>query len=74
MMAAALNQLRHALYRIGAGDGTADRAHPAVVAKLIEFKLVELDATGRPRLTPYGQECYVILYSGTTRERGQRVE
>ena len=37
---------------------------PAVIAKLIEFKMVELSASGLPQLTPYGEKCYVVMESG----------
>ena len=32
--------------------------------KLIEFKMLELSATGLPQLTPYGEKCFVVMESG----------
>ena len=63
-MPATSEQLWDAIYRIGTEDGTADKIQPAVIAKLIEFKMVELSATGLPHLTPYGEKCFVIMESG----------
>jgi hypothetical protein len=57
-------KLCDALYRFGSEDGTADKIPPAVIAKLIEFKMVELSATGLPQLTPYGEKCYIVMESG----------
>jgi hypothetical protein len=57
-------QLWDAIYRLGAGDLPADDIPPAVIAKLIEFKMVELNAVGLPRLTSYGAKCFTILVSG----------
>ena len=57
-------QLWDAIYRIGSEDGTADKILPGVIAKLIEFKIVELSPTGLPQLTPYGEKCYVVMESG----------
>jgi hypothetical protein len=45
-------------------DGSADRIQPAVIAKLIDFNLVELGAARLPHLTERGQKCYVIFESG----------
>ena len=63
-MPATSEQLWDAIYRIGTEDGTADNIQPAVIAKLIEFKMVELNFTGLPQLTPYGEKCFVIMESG----------
>ena len=57
-------QLWDAIERLAHEDGTADEILPAVIAKLIEFKMVELSASGLPQLTPYGEKCFVILESG----------
>ena len=57
-------QLWDAIDRIYNDDGSADRIAPGVIAKLIEFKMVELGATGLPQLTPYGEKCYVVIESG----------
>jgi len=57
-------QLWDAIDRIYNEDGTADKILPAVIAKLIEFKMVELSATGLPQLTHYGEKCYVVMESG----------
>jgi hypothetical protein len=64
MMPATSEQLWDAIYRLGSEDGTADKIQPAVIAKLIEFKIAEFGATGLPQLTPYGKKCYVIMESG----------
>jgi hypothetical protein len=45
-------------------DGTAGKILPAVIAKLIEFKMVTLDKAGLPQLSEYGQKCYRIFESG----------
>jgi hypothetical protein len=63
-MPATSEQLWDAIDRINNEDGTADKILPAVVAKLIEFKMVELGATGLLQLTPYGEKCYVVMESG----------
>ena len=63
-MAATAEQICDALYRIGTEDGTADRTLPSVIAKLIEFKMVTLDSTGLPQLTPYGEKCFTVIESG----------
>jgi hypothetical protein len=57
-------QLWDAIYRIGSEDGTADKIVPGVIAKLIEFKMVELNAVEMPQLTAYGEKCYVVMESG----------
>lgn len=57
-------QLWDALYRIGSEDAAADKISPGVIAKLIEFKMAELGATGLPQLTAYGEKCYVVMESG----------
>jgi hypothetical protein len=57
-------QLWDAIDRIYNEDGTADKIQPAVIAKLIEFKMVELSETGLPQLTAYGEKCFLILESG----------
>jgi hypothetical protein len=63
-MPATSEQLWDAIDRICNEDGTADKILPAVIAKLIEFKMVELSASGLPQLTDYGEKCYVVLESG----------
>jgi hypothetical protein len=57
-------QLWDAIYRIGSEDGTADKMPPGVIAKLIEFNMVELGATGLPQLTAYGEKCFTVMESG----------
>lgn len=47
-------QLWEAIYAIYDEDGTAEKIQPGVIAKLIEFGMVELGATGLPQLTAYG--------------------
>jgi hypothetical protein len=63
-MPATSEQLWDAIYRIGSEDGTADKIQPAVITKLIDFKMVELSVTGLPQLTPHGEKCFVIMESG----------
>ena len=63
-MSATADQLWDAIERIYNEDGTADKMPPATVAQLIEFKMVELSATGLPQLTAYGEKCFLILESG----------
>ena len=63
-MPATSEQLWDAITRIYNEDGTADRIAPAVIARLIEFKMVELNAAGLPQLTPYGDKCFLVLESG----------
>ena len=58
------DQLWDAIDCIYNEDGTADRIFPSVIAKLIEFKMVELGATGSQQLTGYGDKCFLILESG----------
>ena len=63
-MAADAEQLWDAISRIGSEDATAATIAPDAVAKLIQFKLVELKATGLPQLTPRGESAYAALESG----------
>ena len=63
-MPATAEQLWDAIDRIYNEDGGADKIPPAVIAKLIEFKMVELSVTGLPQLMPYGEKCYVVLELG----------
>ena len=65
IMPATAEQLWDAIERLAYKDGTADKIIPAVIAKLIEFKMVELGATGLPQLTLYGEKCYVVMESGS---------
>ena len=57
-------QLWDAIERLAHEDGTADKILPAVIAKLIEFKMAELSDTGLPQLTAYGDKCFMIRESG----------
>jgi hypothetical protein len=63
-MSATSEQLWDAVDRIYNEDGTADKIPPAVIAKLIEFKMIELCATGLPQLSPYGEQYHVVMESG----------
>ena len=63
-MPATSDQLWDAIYSIYNEDGTADKILPDVIATLIEFKMVELSATGLPQLTAYGEKCYLISETG----------
>jgi hypothetical protein len=63
-MPATAEQLWDAIECLYNEDGTADKIQPGVIAKLIEFKMVELGANGLPQLTEYGQKCYTIFESG----------
>ena len=57
-------QIWDAIYRLGADDLTTDDIPLAVVAKLVEFKMVELSDTDLPQLTLYGKKCFTVLESG----------
>jgi hypothetical protein len=50
------------LYTIGADDG--EELRPEAVAKLVELKIAEYADDGQPRLTPYGEKCFVVMESG----------
>ena len=56
--------IRTTLGCLGAEDLIADKIPPAVIAKLIEFKMVEINAVGLPQLTPYGAKCFIVIESG----------
>jgi hypothetical protein len=57
-------QIWDAIYHLGSDDLTSDNIPPAVIAKLIEFKMVEVNALGLPQLAPYGAKCFTVLESG----------
>ena len=57
-------QLWDAIYRFGTTDDPIMDLSPAFIANLIEFKMVTLDSTGLPQLTPYGEKCYSLTESG----------
>jgi len=63
-MPATSEQLCDSIDRIYNEDGSADKIPPAVIAKLLEFKMAELGTTGLLQLTPYGEKCYVVMESG----------
>ena len=44
-------QLRDAIHGVGT----------EIIAERIAFKMVELDATGLPQLTAYGEKCLVLM-------------
>ena len=52
-----------AVVRIATDDGSSAAIQPAVIAKLIELKIVKMATSGLPQLTPYGEKCYVVLES-----------
>jgi hypothetical protein len=64
VMPVTADQLWDAIYSIYNEDGTADKILPGVIAKLIEFKMVELSANGLPQLTAYGERCYLVSETG----------
>jgi hypothetical protein len=64
VMTITADQLWEAIESIYNEDRTADKIPPATVAKLIEFKMVELSPAGLPQLTAYGENCFLILESG----------
>lgn len=66
-MQATSEQLWDAIHRIGSEDLTADNIPRAVIAKLIEFKMVELSAAGLLKLTTYGEKCFTVMESGDGR-------
>ena len=63
-MAATSTQIWDAIYHIGAEDLAADNIPPAVITKLVEFKMATVDTTGFPQLTPYGAKCFSVLITG----------
>ena len=60
-MNARSEQLWGALYDIGIGN--ANEAPPEAVTRLYELGIVEMGDSG-PRLTPYGEKCFVVMESG----------
>ena len=64
VMPASSEQLWDAIDRIYNEDGSAGKIPPAVIAKLIEFKIVELNSIGLPQLTPYRGKCFTVMESG----------
>jgi hypothetical protein len=58
-------QLWDAIYRLGADDLLAEDIGFEVIAKLIEFKMVQLNAVDLPQLTPYGATCFTVLMTGS---------
>jgi hypothetical protein len=52
------------LQRIGQNDPVYGEIEPEALQKLIEFRIAELGLDGTPRLTAYGERCYVGLESG----------
>ena len=54
-------QLRGTIHTLGADDG--EPFSPAGVYRLIDLGIVEM-GDNEPRLTAYGEKCFVILESG----------
>jgi hypothetical protein len=54
-------QLWGALYSIGSDDGS--EALPEAVTRLYELGIVEMGDC-KPRLTAYGEKCFVVMESG----------
>jgi hypothetical protein len=54
-------ELWEALYSIGSDDGS--EAKPEAVTRLYELGMVEM-GDGKPRLTAYGEKCFVVMESG----------
>ncbi len=46
------------LYRIATNDPIYGEIDPHAMAKLVEWRIVEIDSNGIPRLTPDGERCY----------------
>jgi hypothetical protein len=63
-MPATSEQLWDAIYRLGTADDPITDLSSEAVAKLVEFKIVQLSASGLPQLTPYGEKCFTIMESG----------
>jgi hypothetical protein len=59
-----VEQLWDAIGVLGEDDGTADKIAREVIAKLNQFKLVELAANGPPQLTARGEAAYAAMESG----------
>ena len=51
-----------AIGALGSDDG--GEVTPAAVARLTAMGIVETSDGGKPRLTAYGEKCYVVLESG----------
>jgi hypothetical protein len=51
-----------ALYTLGSDDG--EPLQPDAVAELVRLGIVELGRDGKPRLTAYGEKCFVVMESG----------
>ena len=60
-------QLFEPLCRVYDQSGLADKTPPAMFAKLIKFKLVELNVTGVPQLTGFGQNDFTAIESTACR-------
>jgi hypothetical protein len=53
------------LYRIGFDDG--EYVPTDIVAQLVAFNMAELGDDGRPRLTGYGETCFLVMEAGDGR-------
>jgi hypothetical protein len=47
------------LYRIATNDPIYGEIEPHALARLVEWRIVEIDQDGTPRLTPDGERCYI---------------
>jgi hypothetical protein len=57
-------QLYGALHDIGRDDGYADDVPADIIDQPTTFKMIERGGDGKPRLTPYGEKCFVVIESG----------
>jgi hypothetical protein len=59
--------LYDALCHIGNDTSTVGDIPMHVVDFLVSVQVVKIGAFGRPYLTPYGEQCYVVIESGEGR-------
>ena len=64
-MSIASADLYDGLYRIGFEDG--EYVPTDIVAQLVAFKMAEPGDDGRPRLTVYGETCFLVMEVGDGR-------
>jgi hypothetical protein len=56
-----VSELWRALYSVGSEDDS--EAKPEAITRLYELGMVEM-GDGTPRLTDYGEKCFVVMESG----------
>ena len=53
------------LHRLGFDDG--EYVPAKIIAELVALEIAELDDDGRPRMTPYGEKCFLVMEAGDGR-------